>query len=158
MQQNHEKNKIFTIFLLTVLLSLTGVIFYYSFLKDRIETPPQSPSPRKIIPLAPDNIILPSDVDRLRQTVDKLESQNKTLSDQVWLLGLQANQNAVMLKLAHPENANGVAELTEDWKLNKIPDSIKIKESHLNRLKQFIADKGHATQLNSAEMPSSYEE
>lgn len=149
-----DNNSIFTIFLTTIMLALSIVVAYSLFFKDDalIQTPTQ-----KIVPLAPD-VVLPTDVHVLRETVNRLAAQNKRMADQLWLLGLQGNQNAVMLKLANPENANRVVQLTEDWKLNKKPDSVKIKDTHLPKLNEFI-DGTHATSLESAEMPeTTYEE
>jgi len=143
-------------FLTVIMISLSAVIFYTLFLMKK-----ESPQ-KKIIPIVPDHVIIPSnEISLLRNRVEKLTAQNKRLSDQIWLLGLQANQNAVMLKSTNPEIAGRVVELTEDWKLNKKPDSVKIKTDHLNKLNDFIAKEPYSTAMDAtAEMPESttYEE
>ena len=154
-----EKNKIFTIFLFTIVICLSLVISYVFLFKDTKNSEVKIPQKNsKTISIAPDNPNV--DINFLKSMVAKLSVQNKQLSDQVWLLGLQANQNAVILKTIDPSNAHRVSELSEDWKLNQIPDRVKMKPEYISKLREFLSSAPKTTSLEAteADMPFPIEE
>jgi len=79
------------------------------------------------------------------ERVDQLSGRMQRLETKVWLLGVQANQNAVVNKEADRQfhrgkHAERYITITKDWKLKKRPDNLRFSEEHRQQLEKHIAD------------------
>ena len=83
--------------------------------------------------------------------IETLQKNSRRMADQIWLLGIQANQNASLFKQSNEGYANRVLILTEDWRLDQKPDSLKMSDENLRKLQTFINEKSSHTE---AEYPA----
>ena len=77
------------------------------------------------------------------ESVAELKTKVNRLSYKMWLLSLQANQNASLNKetdrqFHKGERADRYVYIQEDWKLDKKPDNIKFSDEDLERLQAHV--------------------
>lgn len=154
-----------TIFLSAVMILLTVAMMVLFVFKDGINKSLESP-----IPIVTNNFEREVQVadTTLTEDVEKLKTVVNQLSHQIWMLGLQANQNTAVAKhIARNEHANKYADryvvINRNWGLDKIPDSIKFSEGDLEKLKKHldaVEDKNMvaAKEADAIEMPVKVEE
>lgn len=142
-----KKNHFMTIFLGTVmfLLSLMLMFLVVSKLNSTFasELPVQEQPQPYVYSEKPEYTPSPVAPDNNSRDIEKLKASVKQLSHQVWVLSVQGNQNAAVVKQMDTEFHNGkyaprFVYIQENWKLDHKPDAIRFDEEGLKRLQEYL--------------------
>ena len=145
-----EKDQFMTVFLSTVMVLLTVVMMILFALKVKPNKPLQSPIP--ITQITEEKF---DDVENVGEKVEeavvkkdaedlqKLKVAVNQLSHQIWMLGLQGNQNTAINKQIDREERSGkyadrYVVVNRSWGLDKKPDSINFSEDDLKKLQEHL--------------------
>jgi len=66
--------------------------------------------------------------------LQELEKRIDLWQRHAWLAGVASNENANVNKKIHPDWANRYITLNREWKMNKMPESMKLTEEERNMI------------------------